>query len=196
MPGTEQGESQEVKAKTRPMTQQGGMTKSAAQAGDTTRSFLTVETEQEENQAAKDTTRLTTQAGGTARSTTQVGDMTRPTTRMGGITKLIDGLINGKEETRSEGKGARKSRRLVTKKPEGENDVRDKTSDDGEENPKALGEDRNKTMIATWGIVELNTRMTLLQGETIERDVSVIMLKVLVLGNRETGKRGYLRGKY
>ena len=65
-----------------------------------------------------------------------------------------------------------------------------------EENPKALGEDRNKTMITTWGIVELNTSMTLLQGETIERGVFVIMLKVLVLGNKETAKRGYLRGKY
>ena len=85
---------------------------------------------------------------------------------------------------------------MVTKKPEGENDVRDKTSDDEEENPKALGEDRNKTMIATWGIMELNTSMTLLQGETIERGVFVIKLKVLVLGNKETAKRGYLRGKY
>ena len=100
MPETEHEEGQEAKAMTRPMTQQGNTTRSTPQAGDTTRSFHTVETEQEENQAAKDTTRLTTQAGGTARSTAQVGDMTRPTTRMGGITKLIDGLFNGKEETR------------------------------------------------------------------------------------------------
>merc|ERR1712082_381553 len=96
------------------------------------------------------------------RSTTQVGDMTRLTTRMGGITELINGLINGKKEARPEGRGERKSRRLVTKKPEGENDVRDKTSDDEEENPKALGEDRNKTMTATWDIVELDASMTFL----------------------------------
>ena len=195
MPETEQEESREAKATTRPMTQRGDTTRSTAQAGDTTRSFLMVEIEQEGSQAAKDATRLTTQAGGTARSTTQVGDMTRPTTRMGGITKLIDGLINGKEETRSEGKGARKSRRLVIKKPEGENDVKGKTSEDEEENPKALGEIRDKTMTATWDIVELGASTTLLQGETIDKGVFVILLKVLALGNKETVKLGYRRGK-
>ena len=186
----EQEESQEAKATTRPMTQPGGSTRFIAQVGDTTRSFPVIETEQEGNQVIKATTRLIAQAGGTTRSTKQVGDMTRLTARMGSTTELINSLINGKKEARPEGRGERKSRRLATKKPEGENDVRDKTSDDEEENPKALGEDRNKTMIATWGIMELNTRMTLLQGETIERDVLVIMLKVLVLGNKETEKCG------
>ena len=37
---------------------------------------------------------------------------------------------------------------------------------------------------------------TFLQGETIDRGVFVILLKVLVLGNKETPKLGYLRGKY
>ena len=90
-----------------------------------------IKTEQEGSQSAKDATRLTIQVGGTTRST-QVGDMTRPNTRMGGITKLINGLINGKEEARSEGRGEKKRRRLATKKPGGEKDVEDRTSDDEE----------------------------------------------------------------
>merc|ERR1711867_282534 len=112
MPETEQEESQEAKATTRPMTQLGGTTRSTAQVGDMTRSLPMIETEQEGSQAAKATTRMTTQVGGTTRSTTQVGDMTRPTTRMRGITKLVNGLINGKEETRPEGRGERKNHRL------------------------------------------------------------------------------------
>ena len=44
--------------------------------------------------------------------------------------------------------------------------------------------------------MELDTSTTFPQRETIDKGVSVILLKVLVLGNRETVKLGFLRGKY
>ena len=50
-------------------------------------------------------------------------------------------------------------------------------------------------MTATWDIVELGASTTLLQGETIDKGVFVILLKVLALGNKETVKLGYQRGK-
>ena len=224
---------------TRP-TQLGGTTRSTTQLGDTTR--LTKQIGGQASSSSRDVVNEVTRSGSqiirdhfllhseregsqtganTTKTSVQPGDMTRPTTRIGGITKLkeqigfpacIGGLINGKEETRPEGRGERKSRRLVTKKPGGENDVRDNTSgeviedinidrvvwnaDDEEESPKALGEDRNKTMTATWDIVELDVSTTFLQGETIDRGVFVILLKVLVLGNKEIVKLGYLRSKY
>ena len=84
---------------------------------------------------------------------------------------------------------------MVIKKPKGENDAKGKTSDDEEENPKALGENRDKTMTATWDTVELGASTTLLQGETIDKGVFMILLKVLALGNKETAKLGYRRGK-
>ena len=43
--------------------------------------------------------------------------------------------------------------------------------------------------------MELGASTTLLQGETIDKGVFVILLKVLALGNKETVKLGYRRGK-
>ena len=67
--------------------------------------------------------------------------------------------------------------------------------EDEEESSESPVEDRDKTMTATWDVMELDANTTFLQGETIDRGGYVILLKELVSWNKEILKPGGLRSE-